>query len=221
MKIRLFRPRTLWLPTWQTWLGLFVVGGISLWICLASLYPFLAVREPVESNMLVVEGWAPDEVLEQVVQEYHKHPYQWVVTIGCGLEAGHYLKEYHSYAEMAAASLVKMGLSTNTVVAAPAEKVAVDRTFTSAQAFAHWLKKDHPDAQSINIVSCSAHARRTRYLFRKALGESVTVGILAMDNEEVNSTNWYKTSAGVREVIGELLAFGYARFWFTPPSAEP
>jgi hypothetical protein len=73
---------------------------------------------------------------------------------------------------------------------------------------------------SINVLTEDAHARRTRLLYHKAFGKSVTVGIIGVANPDYDSTQWWRYSDGVREVIGESIAYIYARFFFYP-SASP
>jgi hypothetical protein len=69
---------------------------------------------------------------------------------------------------------------------------------------------------SINVLTAGAHARRTRLLYQKALGRNVTVGIIAASNPDYNPKQWWRYSDGVREVIGESIAYIYAKFFFYP-----
>jgi hypothetical protein len=71
--------------------------------------------------------------------------------------------------------------------------------------------------QSINVMTADVHARRTSLLFHEAFGDGVTVGIIAVPNPDYDSRRWWRYSEGVREVIGESIAYGYARFLFAPP----
>jgi hypothetical protein len=64
-----------------------------------------------------------------------------------------------------------------------------------------------------------AHARRTRLLYQKAFGKKVAVGIIAVSNPDYNPTQWWRYSDGVREVIGESIAYIYARFFFYPSTS--
>jgi hypothetical protein len=49
----------------------------------------------------------------------------------------------------------------------------------------------------------------------------MTVGIIAVSNPEFNPRQWWRYSDGVREVIGESIAYVYARFFFWPDAAGP
>jgi hypothetical protein len=221
MKLKLFKQRALWVPTTQS-CALFLTAILLCgWICFSRLYGFLAMRAPVPSEILVVEGWATDDVLKQSVQEFYQNKYQSIVTVGVPVEHGSYLLEYGTFAEIAAQSLKKMGIPENMVFAAPGNQVRIDRTYQSALALKRWLQKNRPEARSINMISGGAHARRTRLLFEKALGSEFKVGIISKDPEEYNGGNWYRSSAGVRDVLSELIAYGYARLVFQPPADTP
>ncbi len=218
MKLKLFHQRTLWVPTGPGCALIFSTLLLFGWFCFSHLHGFLALRAPVPSDVLVVEGWASDDVLKQSIQEFHQNRYQCVVTVGVPVDHGSYLLEYKTFAEIAARSLKKMGLPENVVFAAPGYQVMTDRTYQSGLALKQWLQKNRPQTASINIISGGAHARRTRLLFEKALGPQIKVGILSKDSEDYNGDNWYLRSAGVRDVLSEFIAYGYARFLFHPPA---
>ena len=58
-----------------------------------------------------------------------------------------------------------------------------------------------------NVATQGPHARRSRWLYQKAFGDSCVVGIIALRNLEYDPAQWWRTSEGVREVIGESLAY--------------
>jgi hypothetical protein len=165
---------------------------------------------------LVVEGWSPDYALAEAVQEFKRHSYEKVFTTGGPLEYGAPLSEYKTYAELGAATLVKLGLSTNEVGSVPAPFVKQDRTYTSAVALNRWMKDHGATVTNVNVITVGPHARRTRLLFHKAFGKAVTVGIIATGPGDFDQTKWWRSSQGFRAVTGELLAYGYARLLFRP-----
>ena len=179
------------------------------------------MNAPLPSEILVVEGWATDDVLKQSVHEFHQNRYQCIVTVGVPVEHGSYLLEYTTFAQIAARSLIKMGVPEHQVFAASGHQVFTDRTYQSALSFKQWLQTNRPATRAINIISGGPHARRTRLLFEKALGPEIKVGILSKDGEDYDADNWYRRSAGVRNVLSEFIAYGYARFLFQPPPNNP
>ena len=59
-----------------------------------------------------------------------------------------------------------------------------------------------------------------RLLFQKALGDGIKVGIIAVPNPDYDPKYWWRYSDGVREVIGESIAYIYARLFFWPLGQE-
>jgi hypothetical protein len=70
--------------------------------------------------------------------------------------------------------------------------------------------------RSINVLTEDAHARRTQMLFEKAFGSGVAVGIISIPDPDYDAKHWWRTSEGVREVLGESIAYIYARICFHP-----
>ena len=69
---------------------------------------------------------------------------------------------------------------------------------------------------AVNVLTEDVHARRTRLLFEMALGPGVKVGIIAVPNADYEAARWWRYSEGVRSVLGESIAYVYARFFFFP-----
>ena len=66
------------------------------------------------------------------------------------------------------------------------------------------------------MVSLGVHARRSWFLFEKVFS-SVNVGVIAISPNEYDTSRWWLSSEGVRNVISESIAYLYARFIFSPP----
>src|SRR5437868_14466756 len=95
-----------------------------------------------------------------------------------------------------------------------------ERTYSTAIALRDWFRDNTP-VHTINLVTEGAHARRTRLLYQKAVGRNVTVAIIAVSNADYNPKQWWRYSDGVREVIGESIAYIYAKFFFIRPHCCP
>jgi uncharacterized SAM-binding protein YcdF (DUF218 family) len=117
-------------------------------------------------------------------------------------------------------ALKKLGVPEDLVQMVPSRVIGRDRTYSSAVALREWLREHDLQVRSINIMTENAHARRTRLLFRKALGSNVAVGIIAVPNPDYDARRWWRYSEGVREVIGEGVAYIYAKVFFHPSEAE-
>jgi hypothetical protein len=53
-------------------------------------------------------------------------------------------------------------------------------------------------------------------LFQKAFGPEVKVGIVAVADPQFDPDHWWRSIEGVREVVGETIAYLYARLLFHP-----
>ena len=73
----------------------------------------------------------------------------------------------------------------------------------------------------IDVVTEDLHARRTRLLFQKALGDKLTVGVIAIPNPDYDAKHWWSYSEGVKHIVSEAAAYIYARFLFWPSASEP
>jgi hypothetical protein len=51
-------------------------------------------------------------------------------------------------------------------------------------------------------------------MFEKAFSNTAPVGIIALDDAAYDPQHWWRTSEGVREVVGETLAYIYGKFFY-------
>jgi uncharacterized SAM-binding protein YcdF (DUF218 family) len=212
----LFQRRSVVLPTWRGWILLVLVGSLLLTVIVRSLHPFLAVNTPINDGLLVVEGWTPDYGLSLAIQELKRNHYQKIYVTGGPIEYGMYLSAYKTYAELGAATLLKLGLDSNLVQAVPAPKVRQDRTYNAALALKRWWQAQGIKPERIHLISDGPHCRRSRLLFQKAMGDDVYIGVTSVPSSEYDEAHWWRYSSGVRNVIGEGLAYLYARLLFHP-----
>ena len=215
----LLKRQEVWVLTWQGWLLALAIIGALLVLIGRHIYPFLATSSPIPGEILVVEGWMPDYALREAIPLLNDHNYQLIVTTGVPLQKGSHLSEYSTQAELAAAILRELGVKQGQVVSVPAPLVRTDRTYASAQALKSWISESNMAIDSLDVVSLGPHARRTQWLFQMAVGDEIQVGVIAATPDEYGADDWWTWSSGVRAVIGETVAYLYARFVFTPPDA--
>ena len=177
---------------------------------------FLAITDPLEAPILVVEGWLPDYALDEAMQIFCNGEYELLITTGGPLDHGHYLSQYKTHAALAAAILLKLGIEEGSMQPVPAPTVRRNRTFASAQSVARWLQEFHPDRRRINVVALGVHARRTSMMYQQALPKHFAVGIIALEDLDYDPKRWWRTSAGIRSVITESAAYLHAIFLFDP-----
>lgn len=200
---------------------LLVLLAIALGSLLATwkLNAFLSPIRPVAAQVLVVEGWIPDYALDAAVSEFRRGGYRLLLTSGNVTKDGWAETPHYTTAEWAAQRLKRRGLSAE-VVAVPCRVERVDRTYHAALEVRRWLDGAGITNGGINVLTLGPHARRSWLLFRKALASGFRVGVISIAGREYDPTHWWRSSDGVREVVGEALAYLYARCLFFPSARE-
>jgi uncharacterized SAM-binding protein YcdF (DUF218 family) len=112
--------------------------------------------------------------------------------------------------------LKKWGLPDERLQMVPSRVMDRDRTYGSAVALRKWFREHNTPVSGINVVTEDVHARRTRLLFQKALGDKVSVGVIAIQNPDYDARRWWRYSTGLKEVVSEVAAYVYARLLFYP-----
>jgi uncharacterized SAM-binding protein YcdF (DUF218 family) len=207
-------------PTARGWAAVILICAALALAAVRGVHPFLAANDPQPGGALVVEGWAPDYALQAAIAEFQRNHYERLYVTGGPIEQGAPLSEYKTYAELGAATLLKLGMSTNVVQAVPAAFVAQDRTYTSAVYLRKWLHEHGVSPAKFNVLTTGPHARRSRLLFQKALGKDAIVGVIAVQVRDYEPGRWWRSSQGVRAVTSEAVAYGYARFIFRAPKEQ-
>jgi uncharacterized SAM-binding protein YcdF (DUF218 family) len=206
------RRREVWTLTWPARLlvlALLLGGGLLLARHAGS---FLAVSDPPQGEYLVVEAWMPDYTYQAAAQLWSTGRYRRVIAVRVVSDdaaSGSGATEY-----AAVGSLVRAGIPRESIVEATDAGIHVDRTFHSAMNVRHWLETGNITAASVDVLTLGPHARRSRLLFRKALGEGFEVGVIAVADRRFDAAHWWRTSEGVRSVLGEFIAYLYARVFF-------
>ena len=209
--IRLIQRQEIWMLTIQGWIVTFLCAAALFIFGITHVQPFLAVTSPISADVLVVEGWMPDDALKQAFVEFKSGAYRQIITTGTPVEKGSFLTEYKNYAEVAAATLRKLGLPLEKVIVPTPAKIK-DRTYAAAVTLRQWLSKTNPLLESVNLYTYDVHTRRSWLLFKKALKPKVKVGAIAAKTQDYNPKSWWKSSAGVRTVLDEFIAYLYAQF---------
>ena len=177
----------------------------------------MAITQRVDARLLVVEGWIPQFAITAAVGEFRSGSYQRVFTTGGPVHGtGGFTDDFNTAASLGAERLRRAGLEKEHVQMVPSQISARDRTYGSAVALRDWLAQNAVNATAINIVTEDVHARRTRLLFQKAFGDGVKVGVISVPSPDYDAAQWWRSSEGVRGVLGETIAYLYARIIFRP-----
>lgn len=187
-----------------------------LWGGAHGAHPFLAINRPVEGDYLVIEGWIPDYAIHAGFETATGRTYRRVLASGGPFRNDFELDDDDTYAHLAASKLEAMGLPAALIAAVPANRKDRDRTYASALAVQQWLRTRNTQASAIDVLTLGVHARRTRLLYRRALGPDIRVGIIAVRNREYAPARWWAYSEGLKSVVAEGLAYLYAHCFFRP-----
>lgn len=189
--------------------GIILLGMLML---IVNLHQFLAKTVSVSTDILVVEGWIPDYAIKAAMEEFYAGGYKTLITIGSTLPRGFYLSEYKNFAELSAATLIALGFDPQQLVVVAVVYSQEHRTKNTAIALKEYLATSDKIPQSMNIFTLGPHGRRTWLIFRSVF-PSVAVGIISAKSSSYGDKDWWKSSEGVRGVIGELIAYLYQRLW--------
>lgn len=210
-----------WGFSWYGWLLVACVLLLGAAGLVHTIFPFLAVTDRVESDVLVVEGWVPPFAIEAAAREFRSGAYSIVYTTGGPVGGmGGYTNDYNTLASVAADRLRAAGLSPKVVQMVPSRVMERDRTYWAAVALRDWLREHGGAPAKVNVLTADAHARRTQFLFQRALGSQVQVGVISIQDPDYDPKRWWRSSAGVREVVDETVALIYAKFFFYPGAEE-
>ena len=220
---RLFRRRTVWLPTlWGALLFLAVAVAAAV-AAARGAGDYLFVNEPAYgqdgrgARLLVVEGWLDEDELGDAVAAYRHGRYERVVTSGGPIDTWREGQTATNFAERAADYLKRHGLADAPVAAASAPASTQDRTFLSAVAVRDWVQHEGLKPDAIDLFSAAVHARRSRMIYRLAFGPQVEVGVLAAPPRRYDLDQWWRTSQGAKSVLDEALSLAWTTCCFWPP----
>jgi uncharacterized SAM-binding protein YcdF (DUF218 family) len=194
-------------------LMLLIVGLIILF----GVYPFLALTERVDADVLVVEGWVHPYAIRAAAEEFRNHHYRRIFTTGGPVVGrGGYINDYQTSASVGADLLKTTDVPAELIQMVPSRVIGRDRTYSSAIALEDWFREHDLHIRNINIVTEAAHGRRTRLLFQEALGPDVSVGVIAIPSPDFDARRWWLYSEGVQEVVEEGVGYIYAKLFFHP-----
>jgi hypothetical protein len=206
-----------WRLSYKGW-GLGMVFVVLLLVVLrGTVYGFLALNEPIQSDCVVVEGWLPPNYMAKAVQFIQAQKIHRVFTTGSSADDAWDTFRGETFAELGKTRLASLGVPKEEIIAVPSHVSQRDRTYNSALALKEWCRQSGNTLVSFNLLSTGPHARRSYMLFRRALGPKTEIGIIALKSVDDETKHWWQTSAGVREVLSESISYLYALIIFHPP----
>lgn len=183
----------------------------------SAVHDFLAINNPVQANVLVVEGWAWNSAaIQEAAEEFNRGRYDVVVTVGVlSTGQGSELMQENP-ARRAAEQLKKLGVEHRAIEVLAVPNIDRHRTYASALAVRHWLEDSKVDALGINVFTLGAHARKSLVLFKRAFGQSVPVGVIAGTEYSYDPQRWWLSVRGIYTVLRKTIGYLYAEWWPLP-----
>ncbi len=194
-----------------------VFGGYVLYSILVylliSLYTFLALSKPVSADVLIVEGWLFEYMLDSAAKEIKKSNYKYIITTGIKEK---YPKDsryygFESQADYCKTRLSIHGIDPSTIYALSSVGVSKNRTFHTASAIKTWLTERNISA--VNVYTGGPHARKSLLLFQKALGEAIKVGVISCKIKHFDPVYWWTSWRGIQITLRYFAGYIYALLW--------
>jgi hypothetical protein len=208
--MRLLRRREIWLPTFAGWLALLAIAASAGVVAVRGAHRFLAPNAPAGGGLLVVEGWGGAPVFAEAARRFATGRYAHVVTTGGPIERDSPIAADHTWAEHAAAALLRLDLPRDAVTPVPSPASRQDRTFRSAVTVREWIARRGERFEAIEIVTLGPHARRSRLLYERAFGPGTAIGVVAAAPDEYDAALWWASSEGAKSVLSEGIGWAFA-----------
>lgn len=205
------KQKTSYRLTWLSKLILFFIFMLFTLLFAKHIPYYLSINHPANGEVLVLDGQMPDYAIKEAIQLFNREHYQFVVTTGSNLPEGYYISGLKTMADLSRGTFLALGFDSSKVIAIPTKFVARNRTFNSANTLNEWLIQNHPEIKTIDVLTVGCHARRSWYLFNKAMNEQVKVGIISINHPGYDIDKWWKSSIGARTVISETIAYFFVR----------
>lgn len=197
-----------------TWAGRLLVLLLLfiLLVVVGRILPyFLSPNKPVNGQILVLDGQVPDYAIERAIEIFNKGNYELIVTTGSKISEGFHVSAFKTMADLSRGTFLALGFDSTKVIALPTQFVERNRTFNSANTLNQWLIANRPNIKSIDVLAIGCHARRSWFLFDKANGKQVKVGIISIPHRGFDIDKWWKNSIGTRIVLSETIAYFFVK----------
>ena len=213
-RFRLIKKKECWVLTWPARFLVLFVFFLAVMVFMRYIPVFLSINKPVESKVLVIDGQMSDYAILKAIRIFDSCHYELIITTGGIIQSGYQLSGNKTMAGYSRDMITGYGLKSEKIIALEGGNVIRNRTYASAQMLQNWIRESKYPYNAFNIFSVGTHARRSRLLFRKALGKEYQVGTVTIENPAYEPRTWWRSSIGARSVISETIAYIYVRFFF-------
>ena len=198
-----------------TLLGLAMFVGALAFVL--TINDFLAISRPVDGNILVVEGWIWNSpAIIEAAEEFNRGRYERLVTVGSTVQGNEETPDRESSAVLAARRLRELGVDEPLIVVLLVPSMSLHRTYASALALKDWFAMSKTEPRGVNVFTLGAHARKSLVLFKRALGPTINVGVIAGTEDTFDPKRWWMSPTGVYVIARKTLGYLYAVLWPLP-----
>lgn len=217
--MRFFKQQTLYVPTFYGTLTLLILTFFTFWLLLELAYPFLAKEVKPKAEVLVVEGWIPDQGIRNAIDYYYGNDYKMMIVTGVPISQWTYTSPHTNMADATAETMRRMYFRDTIHTVSIPSSVLRDRTYATAVALKMQLNEMNLAHQTFDLYSMGAHARRSHLMFSKVF-KNQHIGLVTDTDPSFDASKWYRSSRGFRTVFGELVSYFYARLFFFPDEIQ-
>lgn len=210
--MKLFKPKTIWWPTWQGWALLFLIlAGFSI-IFFLNAHRFLAVTSRVaNADTLVVEDWVAnkDVFLRATVQEFKEGHYRYLLYTGTNRDDHQDDAPQHIKKSSVVNRFVSLGVPGDQIIEHFAPATESHRSATMARAVRDALRQSGIQSKGVNVIAPATHARKTWLVYRRALAPEVPAGIIAVLPGVYDPERWWENSQSAKWVLSNYAGLLY------------
>lgn len=189
---------------------------LLLAVYIMNVHKFLIRNNPIDAEILVVEGWIPDYALDKAINEFRNNKYKYLITTGVYVSDFNSIESNTTEAQAARRALLQKGIGRDSIFAVSAKYTFADRSYISAKALRLWMLNKNVKYKSFNLFTYGPHSRRSLASFEKAFGKDYTIGVITVTDNSNSYNNWFKSFSGIRSIVEETFAWIYVRLFFYP-----
>jgi len=172
------------------------------------------MNRPVQSSILVVEGWLPYSFLQYAVNEFTENSYETMILLGGNKKCKMLLSNHSISGEENSTTEIQEGKKSQQLIIIPVESGAVHKTYSAYRALNNWIKNSDERIHAINIFTASVHARKSYILCRRVLDTDISVGVISSAPQYYNPKYWWLSKRGIYLVSRNTIGLLYALLWW-------
>lgn len=190
--------------------GIGLIGGIVFYFMLPTFYRFLSEEKPVNSEILVVQGWLFPFMYDEVASRVLCDSVSTIIVTGS-----------QKTVAIGVSQLVSRNVCPEKIVASPySDSCKGIHTFREAYGLRSYLLNNRPDILDLNVFTSAAHGKKTLVIFKKVLGKNIRVGIMTCKKNGFDETRLLHSRGGIRVTVEYLLGYLYGLVWPVNNQAE-